>query len=118
MNRILKIGMDVHSTNYNLCVAEPKLEGEPDYLYEVEVEPDILNVIKVITNLKKSNYSEPPSYETSFLHFCTLTTAQQHSDTKVQYLSNTILSLEKRRYKEEKNAKQSRNYNPQRLHVA
>ena len=51
MNRILKIGMDVHSTNYTLCVAEPKLEGEPDYLYEVEVEPDILNVIKVITIL-------------------------------------------------------------------
>jgi transposase len=53
MNRILKIGMDVHSTNYNLCVAEPKLEGEPDYLYEVEVEPDYLNIIKVITNLRK-----------------------------------------------------------------
>ena len=53
MNRILKIGMDVHSTNYTLCVAEPKLEGEPDYLYEVEVEPDYLNIIKVITNLRK-----------------------------------------------------------------
>ena len=53
MNRILKIGMDVHSTNYTLCIAEPKLEGEPDYLYEVEVEPDYLNIIKVISNLKK-----------------------------------------------------------------
>ena len=53
MNRILKIGMDVHSTNYTLCVAEPKLEGEPDYLYEVEVEPDYLNIIKVIANLRK-----------------------------------------------------------------
>ena len=53
MNRILKIGMDVHSTNYTLCVAEPKLEGEPDYLYEVEVEPDYINITKVITNLRK-----------------------------------------------------------------
>jgi len=53
MNRILKIGMDVHSINYTLCVAEPKLEGEPDFLYEVEVEPDYLNIIKVISKLKK-----------------------------------------------------------------
>ena len=45
--------MDVHSTNYTLCVAEPKLEGEPDYLYEVEVEPDYINITKVITNLRK-----------------------------------------------------------------
>ena len=57
MNRILKIGMDVHSTNYTLCVAEPKLEGEPDYLYEVEVDPDYLNIIKVISQLKKK-YSD------------------------------------------------------------
>ena len=40
MNRILKIGMDVHSTNYTLCIVEPKLEGDPELLYEVQVEPD------------------------------------------------------------------------------
>lgn len=43
MNRILKIGMDVHSTNYTLCIVEPKLEGDPDRLYEIQVEPDYLN---------------------------------------------------------------------------
>jgi hypothetical protein len=53
MNRILKIGMDVHSTNYTLCVVEPKLEGDPELLYEVQVEPDYLNILKVISNLKK-----------------------------------------------------------------
>ena len=53
MNRILKIGMDVHSTNYTLCVVEPKLEGDPELLYEVQVEPDYLNILKVISSLKK-----------------------------------------------------------------
>ena len=28
MNRILKIGMDVHSTSYTLCAMEPVLGGE------------------------------------------------------------------------------------------
>ena len=53
MNRILKIGMDVHSTNYTLCIVEPKLEGDPDRLYEIQVEPDYLNIIKVINKLKQ-----------------------------------------------------------------
>ena len=54
MNRILKIGMDVHSTNYTLCIVEPKIDGDPDRLYEVQVEPDYLNIVRVISNLKKS----------------------------------------------------------------
>lgn len=53
MNRILKIGMDVHSTNYTLCVVEPKLEGDPELLYEVQVDPDYLNILKVISKLKE-----------------------------------------------------------------
>ena len=28
MNRIIKIGMDVHSTNYTVCAMEPVLDGE------------------------------------------------------------------------------------------
>ena len=53
MNKILKIGMDVHSTNYTLCIVEPKLEGDPELLYEVQVEPDYHNILKVISDLKK-----------------------------------------------------------------
>lgn len=56
MNRILKIGMDVHSTNYTLCVAEPKLEGDPDYLYEIQMDPEVRNIQRVIEQLK-SKYS-------------------------------------------------------------
>lgn len=58
MNRILKIGMDVHSTNYTLCVVEPKLEGDPDLLYEVQVEPDYNHVLKLVDNLKKKFKSD------------------------------------------------------------
>lgn len=53
MNRILKIGMDVHSTNFTICVVEPRLEGDPDLLYEVQVEPDCRNILQVIEKLKK-----------------------------------------------------------------
>ena len=53
MNRILKIGMDVHSTNYTLCIVEPRLEGDPEFLFEVQVDPDYHNIIQVISNLKK-----------------------------------------------------------------
>ena len=53
MNRILKIGMDVHSTNYTLCAVEPKLEGEPEVLLETQVEPDYHNILDFIEKLKK-----------------------------------------------------------------
>ena len=53
MNRILKLGMDVHSTNYTICVVEPKLEGDPDRLYEVQVKPDYHEILDVISKLKK-----------------------------------------------------------------
>jgi hypothetical protein len=39
MNRILKIGMDVHSTNYTLCAMEPVF-GADDRIYaNIQVAP-------------------------------------------------------------------------------
>ena len=58
MNRILKIGMDVHSTNYTLCVVEPKLEGDPEILFEIQVEPDYKNILKTIDKLKNKYKDE------------------------------------------------------------
>ena len=73
MNRILKIGMDVHSTNYTICVVEPKLEGEPELLYEVQVEPDYHNVLQVIAKLKakykKDNLHITCGYEAGCLGY-------------------------------------------------
>jgi len=52
MNRIIKIGMDVHSTNYTLCAMEPTI-GAQDRIYgEVQVAPDYKEVICFIESLK------------------------------------------------------------------
>lgn len=53
MNRIIKIGMDVHSTNYTLCAMEPVLDGEDRIFTNIQVTPDYENVIQFIDNLKK-----------------------------------------------------------------
>lgn len=53
MNKILKIGMDVHTTNFTLCIVEPQLEGDPILLFEKEVRPDYLEVLQIINTLKK-----------------------------------------------------------------
>ena len=53
MNKILKIGMDVHTTNFTLCIVEPQLEGDPILLFEKEVSPDYLEVLQIINTLKK-----------------------------------------------------------------
>ena len=52
MNRIIKIGMDVHSTNYTLCAMEPVLDGEDRIFTNIQVTPDYENVIQFIDNLK------------------------------------------------------------------
>jgi transposase len=56
--KILKIGADVHSTNYTLCIVEPKLEGEPEVLHQITVDPDYLNIVKVVNSLKKKYSNE------------------------------------------------------------
>ena len=52
MKRILKIGMDVHTTNYTLCAMEPII-GEDDRIFAtIEVTPDYKNILLFIENLK------------------------------------------------------------------
>ena len=51
MKRILRIGMDVHSTNYTLCAIEPIFDGD-DIIYaniKVMSEPD--NIVQFIENM-------------------------------------------------------------------
>ena len=53
MKRILKIGMDVHSTNYTLCAMEPVF-GASDRVYAtIQVSPDYKNILKFIEELRK-----------------------------------------------------------------
>ena len=51
MNRIVKIGMDVHSTNYTLCAMEPVPDGEDRIFANIKVAPDYKNVIQFISKL-------------------------------------------------------------------
>lgn len=72
MNRIVKIGMDVHSTNFNLCAVEPVLDGEPNALMATEVGPSYKNIITFIDKLKKrfgSNLIVTCGYEAGCLGF-------------------------------------------------
>lgn len=72
MNRIVKIGMDVHSTNFNLCAVEPVLDGEPNALMTAEVGPSSKNIIDFIDKLKKrfgSNLIITCGYEAGCLGF-------------------------------------------------
>lgn len=62
MNRIIKIGMDVHSKNYTLCAMEPTIGAEDRIFGEVQVVPDYKEVICFIESLKMklglaNNYS-------------------------------------------------------------
>ena len=52
MNRILKIGMDVHSTNYTLCAMEPTIGAEDRVFGNIQVAPDYREVIAFIESLK------------------------------------------------------------------
>ena len=48
MKRILKIGMDVHTTNYTLCAMEPII-GEDDRVFAtIKVTPDYKNILMFI----------------------------------------------------------------------
>ena len=52
MYRILKIGMDVHSTNYTLCAMEPVIGAEDRIFANIKVTPDYKNILMFIENLK------------------------------------------------------------------
>ena len=53
MNRILKIGMDVHSKNYTLCAMEPVIGEEDRVFATIKVTPDPKNILMFIENLKQ-----------------------------------------------------------------
>lgn len=74
MYRIIKIGMDVHSTNYTLCAMEPVIGSEDRIFANIKVTPDYKNVIQFIENLKKKlgtsdKYSIECGYEAGCLGY-------------------------------------------------
>ena len=74
MYRILKISMDVHSTNYTLCAMEPTIGAEDRIYGEVQVAPDYKAVICFIESLKlklglSNRYSIECGYEAGCLGY-------------------------------------------------
>ena len=52
MDRILKIGMDVHSTNYTLCAVESRFGKEDHVLANINVGPDYKLIVDFINKIK------------------------------------------------------------------
>ena len=74
MNRILKIGLDVHSTNFTICAMEPTIGAEDRIFGEVQVAPDYKEVICFIESLKMklgrdNQYSIECGYEAGCLGY-------------------------------------------------
>lgn len=74
MNRIIKIGMDVHSTNYTLCAMEPTIGSEDRIFGEVQISPDYKEILCFIASLKmklglNNNYSIECGYEAGCLGY-------------------------------------------------
>lgn len=52
MNRIIKIGLDVHTTNYTICIEEPLLGGEKNVYVQTQIKPELKLLINVIDTFK------------------------------------------------------------------
>lgn len=52
MKRILKIGMNIHTTNYTLCAMEPIIGKDDRVFATIKVTPDYKNILMFIENLK------------------------------------------------------------------
>lgn len=52
MNRIIKIGLDVHTTNYTICIEEPLLGGEKNVYVQTQIKPELRLLINVIDTFK------------------------------------------------------------------
>ena len=71
MNRIIKIGMDVHSTNYTLCAMEPTVGAEDRVFGEIQVAPDYKEILLFIESLKmKLGFLDDYSIECGSAHQC------------------------------------------------
>lgn len=53
MTRIVKVGMDVHTTNYTLCAKEEIFGEKSRLIHEVQVEPEAKHILKFINKVRK-----------------------------------------------------------------
>ena len=55
MTSIIYVGMDVHTTNYTLCCYSME---DDRFFAEVQVEPDVKNILKYLTRIEKQQNKE------------------------------------------------------------
>lgn len=107
MNRIIKIGMDVHSTNYTLCAMEPTIGAKDRIFGEVQVAPDYKEVICFIESVKmklglSDQYSIECGYEAGCLGY-TLYHQLTNAGIKCVILApSTMLTQQGKRVKTDK----------------
>lgn len=107
MNRIIKIGMDVHSTNYTLCAMEPTIGAQDRIFGQVQVAPDYKEVICFIESVKlklglTNQYSIECGYEAGCLGY-TLYHQLTHAGIKCVILApSTMLTQQGQRIKTDK----------------
>ena len=58
MKRIIKIGMDVHTTNYTLCVFEPSLDSNAIVHQISDVKPNVKFIVDVINKFKEKHSND------------------------------------------------------------
>lgn len=107
MNRILKIGIDVHSTSYTLCAMEPVLDGKDRIFANIQLTPDFKNMIQFIDKLKEKfgssdTYSIECGYEAGCLGY-SLYHQLTKAGVKCTILApTTMLTLQGKRVKTDK----------------
>lgn len=107
MNRIIKIGMDVHSTNYTLCAMEPVIGAEDRIFANIKVTPDVTNILQFIEKLKEKlgpsdTYSIECGYEAGCLGYSLYHQLTNHGVKCVILAPTTMLTQQGKRIKTDK----------------
>ena len=107
MDRIIKIGMDVHSTNYTLCAMEPTVGAEDRVFGEIQVAPDYKEIILFIESLKMKlgfhdDYSIECGYEAGCLGYALYNQLTNAGIKCVILAPTTMLSTKGKRIKTDK----------------
>lgn len=107
MYRIIKIGMDVHSTNYTLCAMEPVLVGEDRIYANVQIPPEYKLVLSFIDKLKQKlgpsdTYSIECGYEAGCLGYSLYRQLTEAGVRCVILAPTTMLTQQGKRVKTDK----------------
>ncbi|SCW33280.1 Transposase [Ruminococcaceae bacterium YRB3002] len=104
MKRIIKIGMDVHTTNYTLCAVEPVVGSEPKVLASTKGAPDYKEILLFIESLKHrlglyDDYDIECGYEAGYLGYSLYHQLTNAGITCVIMAPSTMLSEKGKRIK-------------------